>query len=362
MAKAAEHGLRTTPGNFQMKGIVTGTQNPQRFFSEKIFESGSKMKLVSFGVKYDTDKTLYPTIQGFTRNDVYFSKKNKETNKTETQKVPWAQRMTYGEQHPGWNIIGVNVGITKGEDDKNVIQHLTEYDAAQYIKENLKDDVSVFVRGNLEFRSYTNRNNEVSRSQNLIATQVSLCANVDFSADGFEPTHEWTQEIVYTGIEQETDTNGKTTGRFILSGYVVSFNAIEPVSFIITNAKFAQNIRKKLKPYNSIQCHGKIEVTHMIEEVASTTTDEWGEENKMDRRANAPSIRELICTGANPETIDTESFSEELVAAGIKKLKVKEQVAKNFGDKNEVAKVADDTGDDWGDDSSSTDDEEESPW
>ena len=362
MAKAAEHGLRSTPGNFQMKGVVTGTRNQQSFFNEKTFDSGSKMRAVTFGVKYDADKTLYPTIQGFTRSDVYFSKKNKETNKTETQKVSWAQRMTYGEQNPGWNIIGVNVGLTKGDDDKNIIKHLTEYDAAQYVKENLKDDVSVFVRGNLEFRSYTNTKNEVKRFHNFTATQVSLCADVDFNAEGFEPTHEWTQEIVYTGIDKETDADGKQTGRFILSGYVVSFNAIEPVSFIVTNAKFAQNIRKKLKPYHSIQCHGKIEVTHMIEEVASTTTDDWGDENKMDRRANAPSIRELICTGANPDTIDTESFSEESVAEGIKKLKAKEKASQNFGDKKEVAKAADNTGDDWGDDSSSTDDEEDIPW
>lgn len=362
MAKAAEHGLRSTPGNFQMKGIVTGTRNPQSFYSEKTFDNGNKMRTVNVGIKYDTDKAIYPTIQGFTRDNVYFSKRNKETNKTDTKQVPWAQRMTFAEQNPGWNIIGMNVGLVKGDDDKNIVQHLTEYDAAQYIKENLKDDVSVFVRGNLEFRSYTNpKDNEVKRFHNFTATQVSLCADVDFDAEGFDPMHEWTQEIVYTGIEKETDTDGKDTGRFILSGYVVSYNAIEPVSFIITNSKFAQNIRKKLKPYNSIQCHGKIEVTHVIEEVA-TSTDEWGDENKM-KRANAPSIRELICTGADPSTITTEDFTEESVAAGIKKLKAKEKVAKNFGEKKEEAKVVNNSNDDdWGDSANTEDDNEEMPW
>lgn len=355
MAKAAEHGLRLTPGSFQMRGIVTGTRQ-QNFFNEKTFDNGNKMRAVNFGVKYDTNKAIYPTIQGFTRSDVYFSKKNEKA-----QKVAWAQRLTYGEQHPGWNIIGINVGLTKNEDGKNIVKHLTEYDAAQYIKENLKDDASVFVRGNLEFRSYTNtKTDEVKRICNFAATQVSLCADVDFSAEEFDPMHEWTQEIVYTGIDKETDAEGKQTGRFILSGYVVAYNAIEPVSFIVTNAKFAQNIRKKLKPYQSIQCHGKIEITHAIEEVA-TTTDDWGDKSKMER-ASAPSIKELICTGANPDTIDTESFSEETVADGIKKLKAKEKVAKNFGEKEEVVKAADNTGDDWGDDSSSTDDDEDIPW
>ena len=34
MAKAAEHGLRTTPGTFQMAGIVSGTNKPS-FYTEK---------------------------------------------------------------------------------------------------------------------------------------------------------------------------------------------------------------------------------------------------------------------------------------------------------------------------------------
>lgn len=356
MAKAAEHGLRLTPGNFQMKGVVTGTRNTQNFYSEKTFENGNKMRAVNFGVKYDTDKVIYPTIQGFTRNDVYFSKKDEKA-----QKVSWAQRETFAAQNPGWNIIGMNVGLTKGDDGKNVVKHLAEYDAAQYIKENLKDDVSVFIRGNLEFRSYTSpKTNEVKRFHNFTATQVSLCADVDFSAEGFDPTHEWTQEIVYTGIDKETDADGKQTGRFILSGYVVAYNSIEPVSFIVTNAKFAQNIRKKLKPYNSIQCHGKIEVTHVIEEVTTDSTDDWGEENKM-KRTNAPSIRELICTGASPDTIDTESFTEQSVAEGIKKLKAKEKVAQNFGEKKEEMKAAaSNDDDDWGDSASVDDDD--TPW
>lgn len=361
MAKAAEHGLRTTPGTFQMRGVVTGTRQ-QNFYSEKTFENGNKMRAVNFGVKYDTDKAIYPTIQGFTRNEVWFSKRNNTTKKTDTQKVSWAQRMTYGEQNPGWNIIGMNVGLVKGEDNKNVVQHLTEYDAAQYIKENLSDGVSVFVKGNLDFRSYTDKNGEVKRTQNFTATQVSLCADVDFSAEEFEPTHEWTQEIVYTGIEPETDADGKRTGRFVLSGYVVSYNAIEPVSFIVVNDKFAKNIKKNLKPYNSIQVHGKIEVNHVIEEAKSEPTNEWGEPNKMGKKIGAPTTREMICTGANPDTITTEDFTEENVAEGIKKLKAKEKVAQNFGEKKEEAK-AEVTGDDWGDSSASeSEDDDDMIW
>ena len=170
--------------------------------------------------------------------------------------------------------------------------------------------------------------------------------------------HEWTQEIVYTGIDKETDAEGKATGRFVLSGYVVAYNSIEPVSFIIVDSKFAKTIKNNMKPYHSIQCHGKIEVTHVIEEVATTTAEGWGAVNKM-KRAGAPSVRELICTGASPDTIDTESFTEKSVAEGIKKLKAKEKVAQNFGEKKEEAKAVNSDNDGWGDSSTASSDEDD---
>ena len=340
MAKAAEHGLRMTPGTFSVSGIVYGTQK-QNFYTEKTFTNGNQMKSVNFAVKYDTDKSVYPTVQGFTRSDVFFSKKNKETNKTETQKVPWAQRMTFAAQNPGWNIIGCNIGLLKGEDGKNLIQHITEYDAAQYIREHLKDDMSVFVRGNLDFRSYTDKNGDVKRTRSFNATQVSLRSDIDFNAEGFEPAHEWTQEIVYTGIEKETDAEGKPTDRFIISGYVVSFNSIEPVSFIMTDKTKAGLIRKHLKPYNAITLTGVIEVTNHIEETEEI--DDWGQPIPKNRRVSAPTITELIATYPDPKTIDTDSFPEQSVAAGIKNLKEKEKVAQNFGEHKEAEVKTDDT-------------------
>lgn len=365
--KTPEHGLRVTPGNFQIKGIITGTKG-KNFYVEKDTGS-SKMRAVNIGVKYDVfrdngkvdqalGKVLYPTIQGFTRKDVYFSKR-KEDGTTETKQVAWAQRLDFAEKNPDWRVIGCNIGLEKDEEDNNIKQYLTEFDAAKYIKEKMQDDVSVFVRGNLDFRSYTNQQNEVKRIQNFNATQVSLCSEVDFENEEFVAINDFEQEIIYTDIAKEEDGDNKTTGRFILGGYVVSFNAIEPVSFIIEDSKLANLIRKNLKSYDSIKIHGKIEVSHSIEKVTEEATDDWGDSNPMDnRRINAPTKRELIVTGATPSSI-TKDFSEEAVAEGIKFLKKKAENSKNFGEKNEAAKPATND-DDWG--TPANDNDEEDPW
>jgi hypothetical protein len=365
--KQPEHGLKLTQGSFQIRGIVTGVQS-NNFYSEKeISSTKSKVRNANFGVKYDVardcgnidlamGKTIYPTVQGFTRESVYFSKR--ENDKTETKQVPWVQRFEFAENNPAWRVIGVNLGLEKDDEGKNIKEYLTEFDAAKAIKDKLKDDMSVFVRGNLEFRSYTNDKGETKRFTSFNANQVSLCADVDYQDEEFEAKHDFEQTIVYTGIEKETDAENKPTGRFILNGYVVSFNAIEPVSFIVADSKLANLIRKNLKPYNSIQVHGKIEVSHVIEDVVEETTDEWGDSNPMsNRRANAPTKRELVVTGASPSTITTDVYSEENVSAGIAKLKAKAQVNKNFGEKKET--VA--TSDDWGTPASNDADEDE-PW
>lgn len=363
--KQPEHGLRLTQGSFQIRGVVTGVQNNNFYVEKAIPNSTNKVRNANFGVKYDVardgdtidlnmGKMIYPTVQGFTRDSVYFSKR--ENDKTETKQVPWAQRLDFANKNPGWRIIGVNVGLEKDEEGNNIKEYLTEFDAAKTIKDKLKDDMSVFVRGNLEFRSYTNAQGEIKRFTSFNANQVSLCADVNYMDEKFEAKNDFEQEIVYTGIEKETEGD-KPTGRFIVNGYVVSFNAIEPVSFIMVDSKLANLFRKNLKPYNSIKVHGKIEVSHVVEEVTEESTDEWGDSNPMsNRRANAPTKRELVITGASPSTISTDTYSEESVAAGIQKLKAKENVNKNFGEKKETAATNDD---DWG---TPADDSEDEPW
>ena len=251
MAKKPEHGLRVTPGNFQIRGTVQGTNN-KNFYTEKDLNGGNKLRAVSFGVKYDVlrdngvvhkefGKTMYSVvIQGFTRNDVYFSKKNEE-GKTEVKKVVWAQRLDFASKNPDWRVIGTNIGLEKDEDGNNIKQYLTEYDAAKYVKENLKDNESVYVRGNLDFRHFPSKDGSVQRRTNYSATQISLCSDVDFEDDQFKAMHDWEQEIIYTDIEKEEGVDGKATGRFILSGYVVSFNSIEPVSFVVVDSSLASN-------------------------------------------------------------------------------------------------------------------------
>lgn len=351
--------LPQTKGTFQVRGIVSGVEKDS-FYVEKQTRTGKEFRMINFGVEYDDKKTIFPTLNGMPRDKVYFSKKDKDTGNTDTKAIAWKDRIKKAPE--GYRMIGVLTGLQKIKDENGKVRNdnktLTEYDACEYISENLQDGDSVFVKGNLEFGSYTNKDGEVSRTTKFVPTQISLCQNdVDFEAEDYVPAHDFTQTIVFVGIDQERE-NDKPTGRFVVDAKIVNYNSIESAEFIIEDAKLAKQMRSGLKPYNSIQVHGHINVVNNVEDVNDEEDDDcWGESNDMDnKRVFAPTHRELIITGAKPSTIDKETYTEKAIDEAIKKVNASKKAEQDFTGKAESTSNVDD---DWGDDASDDDDE---PW
>lgn len=351
--------LPQTKGTFRVRGIVSGVEKDS-FYVEKQTRTGKEFRMINFGVEYDDKKTIFPTLNGMPRDKVYFSKKDKDTGNTDTKAIAWKDRIKKAPE--GYRMIGVLAGLQKIKDENGKVRNdnktLTEYDACEYISENLQDGDSVFVKGNLEFGSYTNKDGEVSRTTKFVPTQIFLCQNdVDFEAEDYAPAHDFTQTIVFVGIDQERE-NDKPTGRFVVDAKIVNYNSIESAEFIIEDAKLAKQMRSGLKPYNSIQVHGHINVVNNVEDVNDEEDDDcWGESNDMDnKRVFAPTHRELIITGAKPSTIDKETYTEKAIDEAIKKVNASKKAEQDFTGKAESTSNVDD---DWGDDAS---DDEDEPW
>ena len=351
--------LPQTKGTFQVRGIVSGVEKDS-FYVEKQTRTGKEFRMINFGVEYDDKKTIFLTLNGMPRDKVYFSKKDKDTGNTDTKAIAWKDRIKNAPE--GYRMIGVLAGLQKIKDENGKVRNdnktLTEYDACEYLSENLQDGDSVFVKGNLEFGSYTNKDGEVSRTTKFVPTQISLCQkDVDFEAEDYAPAHDFTQTIVFVGIDQERE-NDKPTGRFVVDAKIVNYNSIESAEFIIEDAKLAKQMRSGLKPYNSIQVHGHINVVNNVEDVNDEEDDDcWGESNDMDnKRVFAPTHRELIITGAKPSTIDKETYTEKAIDEAIKKVNASKKAEQDFTGKAESTSNVDD---DWGDDASDDDDE---PW
>lgn len=345
--------LPETKGTFQCKGIINGIAR-DKFYTSKTTKTGKDFRAVNFGCAYDDKKNIYMSLNGMPQQKVYFSKRNQDTGKTETKNVAWGDRNKFNED--GWRMIGINLGLKKttNSDGKEVNDKktMTPFDACGYIKENLQDDMSTFIRGNIEFSSYMDGEGNVRRSTKYVPNQISLCKEVDFSEyDSVEnkPVHDFTQNIVFMNIEKEKE-NDRDTGRFVVSAKIVTYSDIVDTQFIITDAKLAGLFKKNLKSFNAITVHGHIEVSHQVEEISSE--DAWGEVNTM-TAVTAPTKTEMVITGATPSSIDRETYTEKNVSDAVKKIRASQTAEKNFS--GSAVSVS---ADGWGD----AEDDEETPW
>lgn len=345
--------LPETKGTFQCKGIINGIAR-DKFYTSKTTKTGKDFRAVNFGCAYDDKKNIYMSLNGMPQQKVYFSKRNQDTGKTETKNVAWGDRNKFNED--GWRMIGINLGLKKttNSDGKEVNDKktVTPFDACGYIKENLQDDMSTFIRGNIEFSSYMDGEGNVRRSTKYVPNQISLCKEVDFSEyDSVEnkPVHDFTQNIVFMNIEKEKE-NDRDTGRFVVSAKIVTYSDIVDTQFIITDAKLAGLFKKNLKSFNAITVHGHIEVSHQVEEISSE--DAWGEVNTM-TAVTAPTKTEMVITGATPSSIDRETYTEKNVSDAVKKIRASQTAEKNFS--GSAVSVS---ADGWGD----AEDDEETPW
>lgn len=348
MATERIHEMPTTNGSYQVQGIVNGVEK-QTFYTEKKTKTGKNFRMINFGVEYDNHKSIYMSLNGMPKDKVYFSKKG-DDGKNKTFPVDWRDRMNTPE---GARMLNsVNCGLTKtvGKDGKEVNNKkvLIDYDACEYIANNLVDGSSVFVRGNIEFGSYK-KGEEVARTTKFVPNQVSLCKDVEFDDEGRALVNDFTQTIVFVGIEQEKE-NDKATGRFIVEAKIVNYNSIESAEFIIEDAKLAKQFRTGLKPYWAIETHGHINVVNSVEAVEDE--DCWGEANPM-KRTTAPTRREFVITGAKGTTIDKETYTEKAINDAIRKMNAAKTAEENFS-----GKVESSSDDDWGDTGSM----DEEPW
>ena len=356
MAKERLHELKQTANSFQVRGIVTGTQS-NRFYKNGTGKNGGSWNVVEFGVKIADGKTVYIKLMGFPRDEVFYYKKGENGAKGTTQKVKWKDR----KKAPGkdYRLIGVNISTGRDEEGKNVNETFVEYDAVEWLHGNLTDGDSVFIKGNLDFSSYTDKNGETRKQINMVPTQISYTQKpIDFDAEDYKEMCEFENTIVFSSIDKEEDENGKATGRFVLSGYSVGYNTVESVAFIIDadHARVASAIKKNMKPGNSIKTYGRVIVQNITEDVP-VEDDGWGstETSPMEKKVTAPTIREYTVYKVDGSTFDTETYTEKEIANALKKIKAAKEAAANFGDKvsNGVAVDADD----WADS-----DDEDTPW
>lgn len=321
MAKT-KHGLPITKGFFRLRGIVTGV-NKENAFKKQTFDKSEK-NTVKFGLKTDKESTVYVNVEGFKMDNVYLFKQSEEKGVKPLQKiVTWDERYNYEEE--GYKVIGTRIGLIKNENGKNEINTFHQYDAVDELKSLLKDDMSVFVQGQIDYSSFKNREGDSIRIKKLLADAIFLSKdNINFDAEDFKPTSEFKQRIVFVGIQKDEKED-----KFLVEAKIVTNNSIESTEFVIYDRQLANTFKANLKPYTAIDVSGTILSKADVEEVKETNV--WGKASSFDK-VNPNYIREYVIEGANPETIDTETYTQSIIDEALKKLASEGQQKSNNND------------------------------
>lgn len=315
MAKTT-HGLPETKGFFRLRGLATGLKKEDAL-KPQTFPSGAEKNTAKFGVKVDKESIVFVNVEGFKSKNAYLFKQSEVKGEKPQQKiVPWDDRYNYEEE--GFKVIGTRLGLEKDDKGKNIISTFAQYDAAEELIGGLSDDTSIYVQGQIEYSSFKNREGDAIRNKKLLADAVFLNSkDIDFEEEGFESLSDFKQTIVFIGIEKAE--NGD---KFLVEAKIITQNSIENAEFVIYEKSLANMIKKNLKPYTAIAVSGKIINKADVEEVKET--DSWGKTNSFDR-ANTSYTREYVIEGANPETIDVETYTQSIVDEALEKLNAEGQ-------------------------------------
>lgn len=334
MANKVDLGCKQLRGTFQMSGKVSGRLS-QGFFTEGTSSNGKAYRKVRFGVELEQGKTVYLDLFGAASDYCYISKRTTLPGgkvQNDTQQIPWSQRFDF-EKNPkykGYQMIGVTCGCRKMIDDKGVeknqVLHLTPYDACDEIQ-NLRDNQSIFVRGNIEYQTYNG-----THRVNFVPTQVSLCKDIDFDDMDYVQNARFTQPLVLMGVEAN-----KESGEYDVQAKIVNYSTVEDAEFHIKKdfSGLAKTM-KKLGSYVHLKVHGRIAVEGEVQQVEEDS--EWGVQTNPMERVASPFVRKLIIEGADPQSVDKESYSEEIIEHAIEVASSIQNAKNDYGESDDWGK------------------------
>ena len=353
LAKKEHHSLKQTKANFSLRGHITKV-GEDKFFNLKPKGSddgkGNKREKGYAGckmsVKTALDNTVYNVeITGNEQDNVRYGWKTEEG--PQNVAIDWVDRYNkevIKQVIPNGveaNMYGaITIGLerdtyedkeTKELKEYTVKKPMTGYDAVYEIKKaveekRLTDETSVYISGRVRPNSWTKINDDGTKMHGknikLDANRLQLLANpVVFS----EMTDEDKKTAAIFNMEVVVKEFNELNGQTYMTGIVVGYDFIEEMEFKFATEDLAKvfktEFNKELKKgiYPKIRCEGNIALEAVEEEVEVPVDNKWGE--KIVKTRKAPSKQVWVIVFADPNTIDTESYTEKSVEEAKEQLK-----------------------------------------
>jgi hypothetical protein len=288
--------LQPTYGNFEVRGIVTGMLN-SKAYSDGDTQVG-QWNRIQFGVKVSSNAFVYVELMGNKASKIKMFKIDPLTKRFDKNNhilVNWDEK--YSQKYNGYkyfqpvkmNLLGL------GAEDIQLIG----YDAAEYLRDNLKDGTYILIKGSLRFNEYKGDTQE-----NFIIKEIFIMDSCELSNEAY-----FAQEIVYLGIEVINSSKCKVNSKLIIRNSD-GFEVI-PYSFVINNKDSnMKNVYEYFK--DNIQVGSTIKVHGLIKNYVPMTWTDEGQEIIC-----GSAVKELEITGGNISSLVQGRYKPEELESNI---------------------------------------------
>jgi hypothetical protein len=288
--------LQPTYGNFEVRGIVTGMLN-SKAYSDGDMQDG-QWNRIQFGLKVSNNAFVYVELMGNKTSKIKMFKidpMTKRYDKNNHIMVNWDEK--YSQKFSGYKYfqpVKINLEGVAAEDVQ-----LIGYDAAERLRDDLKDGTYILIKGSLRFNEYKGDTQE-----NFIIKEIYVMDQSELSNEAY-----FAQEIVYMGIEDINKSKCKVNSKLIVRNSD-GFDII-PYSFVINNK---DSKMKNVYEYfnNNIQIGSTLKVHGLIRNYVPMVWTDEGQEIIC-----GSAVKELEITGGNISSLVQGRYKPEELESNI---------------------------------------------
>lgn len=301
MAKDKNKGfkLEETRGKFKVVGVVQGIEN-ENAYREGFTKDEREYKSLSFFVQTSKENRVKVELFGMVRDEVYaYSQKDKKS-----KKVSWDKRY---DDLGSYKVMGTSISI---DGNRKV---LVEYDAIDYILENIKDGDVVRVNGVPDYQEFEGDNGEKRQSTRFNINSITkIDEELDFESEDFKETSFFEQDIVISDVMRDDESD-----KLLISAFIIKYgDKVVPTTFTVDTEKYpklAKNMEKRLKFGDFLKVYGKIINATIYEKGEVEDDDDWGGDGDIQSEFNYVKnhISEIQITSVDSKSYEKKKYTED---------------------------------------------------
>lgn len=275
--------LEQTRGEFKIKGLVKGIDRDNAY-EEGVRpdgrHAGRTFRKLNLGVQTSEDNQLRLGMFSYEPDEVFLwnNEKRKKDKDYKGERMPYEEYLQKKDilKANGTAVLQARIGVETDEDGKLITHGLTSYEASEEIYDNIDNDDSVYVEGQISYSEYKNRQGDMTTAVNYNINRLFKSSNdFDLRDENYEKQDYYEQQFVY--VDSMVDKSKK---QLIVIGRIIDYrkNTVD-TNFVInygedkSMSKLAENVRKKFKFGDLVTVFGQL-VNRTVEQDVEEEEDD----------------------------------------------------------------------------------------